>query len=172
MRLFAALLAAVVLHGCALAPPGATLPQLTSVPASFEMSARVSIRQGDRSEIAKLRWTHRAQGDVWVIASPLGNDVARIESDANGATLVQAGGSPRRAESFAALTEEVIGVPLDPATLAAWLHGDVRDMPANWRVTIDERQETGDVKLARRLTAIRGGVAVRLVVDEYQPLAE
>ena len=107
-----------------------------------------------------------------MIASPLGNDVARIDSDANGATLVQAGGSPRHAQSFAALTEEVLGVPLDPATLAAWLHGDVRDMPANWRVTVEQRQETGPVKLAKLLTAVRGGVAVRLVVDDYHPLAE
>jgi outer membrane biogenesis lipoprotein LolB len=172
MRFFAAVLAAVVLHGCALAPSSGSLPQLASVPAAFEMSARVSIRQFDRSDIAKLRWTHRARADTWIISSPLGNDVARIESNGDGATLVQAGGSPRHAQSFAALTEEVLGVPLDPPTLAAWLHGDIHDTPANWRVTIDERQETGDVKLARRLTAARGGVAVRLVVDDYKPLAE
>jgi hypothetical protein len=52
MRFFAAVLAAVVLHGCALAPSSGSLPQLASVPAAFEMSARVSIRQFDRSDIA------------------------------------------------------------------------------------------------------------------------
>jgi len=134
------------------------------------MSGRISIRQADRSDIAKLRWTHRKGSDAWVVASPLGNEVARIESDGHGATLVQAGGSPRRAASFEALTEESLGVGLDPEMLAAWLHGNLRDTPANWRVTIDETQQAGAVQLARRITAQRGDVVVRLVVDDYQPL--
>ena len=154
-----------------MAPP-APAPQLGSVPAAFEMSARISIRQADRSDIAKLRWTHRADRDAWVIASPLGNEVARIESDGSGARLLQAGGPTRQAASFEALAEETLGVPLDPAMLAAWLHGNLRDTPANWRVTIDEREQAGSVQLARRITAQRGDVVVRLVVDDYQPLAE
>jgi Outer membrane lipoprotein involved in outer membrane biogenesis len=135
------------------------------------MSGRISIRQADRSDIAKLRWTHHARGDAWIIASPLGNEIARIESDAEGASLVQAGGGTRRAASFEALAEETLGVGLDPAMLAAWLHGNLRDTPPNWRVTIDEKQDAGAVQLARRITAQRGDVVVRLVVDDYQPLA-
>jgi len=135
------------------------------------MSGRISIRQADRSDIAKLRWTHRGKRDVWIVASPLGNEVARIESDGDGATLAQAGGSSRSAASFEALAEETLGVGLDPEMLAAWLHGNLRDTPANWRVTIDETQQAGAVQLARRITAQRGDVVVRLVVDDYQPLA-
>ena len=136
------------------------------------MSARISIRQADRSDIAKLRWTHRGMRDAWVIASPLGNEVARIESDGSGATITQASGGGYQADSFSDLTERVLGVPLDPATLAAWLHGDVRNAPAGWRVTIDEKQQAGSVDLARRITAAHGDVVLRLVVDDYQPLQE
>jgi outer membrane biogenesis lipoprotein LolB len=136
------------------------------------MSARISIRQADRSDIAKLRWTHNANRDAWVISSPLGNEVARIESDGAGATLTQAAGGGYQADSFADLTERILGVPLDPATLAAWVHGDLRDAPKDWRVTIDEKQHAGAVDLARRITAARGDVVVRLVVDDYQPLQE
>jgi hypothetical protein len=43
------------------------------VPKAFEMSARLSIRQRDRSDIAKLRWTRRPDSDQWVFSSPIGN---------------------------------------------------------------------------------------------------
>src|SRR5688572_27897999 len=78
---------ALLLGACALAPPKTALPELAGVPAAFEMTGRLALRHGDRSEIARLRWTHRPGSDLWVIASPLGNEVARIESGSAGATL-------------------------------------------------------------------------------------
>jgi outer membrane biogenesis lipoprotein LolB len=167
----AALALAVALAGCALAPPSqAPLPRLSAVPASFEMSGRLALRQGDRSEIARLRWTHSPASDRWVIASPIGNEVARIESGAAGAKLTRAGGEPEEAASFAALTERLLGVALEPATLAGWLHGAVPRESGDWAVSIDESQRAGEVEMARRLTARRGEVTVRLVVDEYRSL--
>ena len=169
-RLCAALLP-LLLAACATAPPRAIAP-LAAVPPAFEMSGRLAVRQGDRSEIARLRWTHRPTGDLWVIASPLGNEVARIESSAAGATLSQ-GGEPVQAPSFAALTQRIVGVPLEPAALAAWLHGDTSGAtPGGWNVTIEETQAAGAIAIARRISAARGDVVVRLVVDEYRPVQE
>lgn len=165
-------LAALFLASCATIPP-APLPSLASVPAAFEMSGRLAVRQGDRSEIARLRWTHRPGSDRWTFASPLGNDVARIESSPAGATLTQAAGQPQSAASFAELTERILGIALDPATLASWLHGGTpAAAPGDWSVTIEETQRAGDVDLARRIHAARGDVVVRLVVDEYRALPE
>lgn len=173
MRFFVALVLALVLHGCAtLAPPPAPLPQLTAVPKAFEMNGRIAVRQDQRSDIAKLRWVHREAGDVWTISSPIGNEVARIESEPGGVVLSEAGAEPQRAASFEELTEKLLGVPLDPRTLAAWLHGDTRATPGQWRITIDETQPAGSVTLARRITATRGDTVVRLVVDEYRALPE
>lgn len=161
---------ALLLAACAAAPPQ-PLPELTGVPASFEMSGRLALRQGERSDIARLRWTHSPGSDVWVIASPLGNEVARIESGATGATLTQAGGGPEDAGSFAALTERLLGIALDPLQLARWLHGSVPAGGASdWEVKIEETQRAGTVDLARRMSARRGEVSVRLVVDEYRVL--
>jgi outer membrane biogenesis lipoprotein LolB len=167
----AALALAAALSGCALAPDKqVALPELTAVPASFEMSGRLALRQDDRSEIAKLRWTHSPQSDRWIIASPLGNEVARIESGAHGATLLRSGGAPEEAPSFSALTERLLGVSLEPSALAAWLHGAPPSPGGGWNVAIEESQRAGTVDLARRLTARRGDVTVRLVVDEYRSL--
>ena len=134
------------------------------------MSGRLSIRQGDRSDIARLRWTRAAGSDEWVFASPLGNEVARIESNAAGARLTRAGAPGEEAASFSELTERVLGIALDPNQLSAWLHGrrGASGLPADWKVTIDETQNAGTVELARRVTATRGEVVLRLVVDEYR----
>jgi outer membrane biogenesis lipoprotein LolB len=168
LRAAALTFVALLLAACATAPP-APLPELAAPPAAFEMAGRLAIRQGDRSDIAKLRWTHRPDGDVWVIASPLGNEVARIESSATGAVLRRAGAAPEEADSFSALTERLLGVGLDPDAMSAWLHGGQRgEAPSDWKVTIDETQRAGAVDLARRISASRGDVVVRLVVDEYR----
>jgi outer membrane lipoprotein LolB len=171
IRVLAALAAAVLLSACAALPPPQPPPALAGIPAAFEMAGRISVRMADKSEIARLRWTHRGREDLWVIASPLGNEVARIRSDASGATLT--GSAEESAESFALLTERLLGVALDPAELAAWLHGKLPPATAaGWKVTLDESQRAGEVDLARRLTASRGDVVVRLVVDDYRLLGE
>ena len=170
----AAVAAALVLAGCAvLAPEEATLPSLTSVPASFEMTGRIAVHQGDRSDIAVLRWTRRGRDDTWVIASPLGNEVARIDSTPDGATLHQAGGDSERAPSFEALTRRVLGVDLDPAWLAEGLHGKApSNLPDGWQFTIDETQPAGEIRLAKRITVRKDDTVVRLVVDSYRALDE
>jgi outer membrane biogenesis lipoprotein LolB len=170
----AAVLALVgLLAGCAMAPAPQRepLPTLAGVPEAFEMSGRLALRQGERSEIARLRWTHRGNSDLWVFASPLGNEVARIESDAGGAKLEQGGAAPaEHAASFAELAERAIGVPLDPGTLVAWLHSSGPLQGGDWNVAIEESTPAGSVTVARRITARRGEVTVRIVVDEYRVL--
>ncbi len=170
----AAAAAALALTACAaLAPQETPAPSLTSVPASFEMSGRLAVRQGQQSDIAELRWTRRGATDTWVIASPLGNEVARIESTPSGATLTQAGGSPEEAPSFEALTQKVLGVALDPDWLAQGLHGKVPpELPDGWRFSIDETQPAGAVQLAKRITVRKDDTVVRLVVDSYRALED
>jgi outer membrane biogenesis lipoprotein LolB len=167
----AALALAAMAAACAVTPsPQSALPSLAAVPASFEMSGRLALRQGDRSEIARLRWAHSPGGDRWVISSPLGNEMARIESSTAGATLARAGGESDEAASFAELTEKLLGVALDPAVLVGWLHGAGLERAGEWSVTVDETGKAGTVDISRRLTARRGDVTVRLAVDEYRSL--
>jgi outer membrane lipoprotein LolB len=167
------LAAALSAAACALTPGPAALPPLARAPSAFEMSGRLAVRQGDRSDIAKLRWTHQAAGDTWVISSPLGNEVARIDSSAGGATLQRAGAPPESAADFRSLTERALGVALDPKQLAGWLHDPLGPVTTSgWTVTIDEAQPAGAITIARRITATRGDVSVRLVVDEYRALAD
>jgi outer membrane biogenesis lipoprotein LolB len=170
IRRAATLALAALATACAVAPERTPLPALAGIPSAFEMSGRLALRQGDRSDIARLRWTHTASADRWVFASPLGNEVARIESGPRGATLARAGGEPEEAADFAQLTQKLLGIALDPATLVRWLHGSAPAAGAGLSVAIEESQRAGSVDVARRLSARRGDVTVRLVVDEYREI--
>jgi outer membrane biogenesis lipoprotein LolB len=167
---WAALACALALTACAIAPEPRTFTPLAAVPRAFEVSGRIAIRQGDRSDIAKLRWSRSAGRDVWVIASPLGNEVARIESGPDGTFLQQAGGGREQAPDFPSLTARILGVALDPSQVADWLHGGKPAQTGDWQVKVDETQRTGEVDLARRITASRGETVVRFVVDDYRAL--
>ena len=162
---------AALAAACAIAPAPRELQPLAAVPADFEVSGRLAVRQGERSDIARLRWTRKAGADAWVIASPLGNEIARIDSGAGGATLQRAGAGPEQAASFQALTERLLGVALDPEEMARWLHGAASlNARGDWKVSIDETQRAGNVELARRMSATRDDVTVRFVVDDYRAL--
>jgi outer membrane biogenesis lipoprotein LolB len=169
----AVLLFSVLLGACATVPAPQPLPQLESAPTAFEMSGRLALRQGDRSDIARLRWTRTKAGDLWVIASPLGNEVARIESGPKGASLVRAGAPAESAPDFRSLSDRLLGVALDPRDLANWLHAPLGGLSsAGWTVQVEEAQAAGKVTIARRIAASRGEVSVRLVVDDYRALGE
>ena len=171
MKCAASAVAAFLLASCAITPQPARLPELDRVPESFEMSGRLAVRQGDRSDIAKLRWTHAGARDTWVISSPLGNEVARIESAEHGATLQRAGASPESAPDFRSLTEQLLGVALEPRQLAAWLHSPVGALSTGgWTVQVEQTQRAGSVDIARLIVATRADASVRLVVDEYRAL--
>ena len=164
---------ALLLAACATEPPQ-PLPQLSKAPQSFEIAGRIAVRDGQKSDIAKLRWTRKPGGhDEWVLASPLGNEIARVESGPEGAVLFTSGSDTGWTTSFAAVTEKYLGVALDPDMLASWIHGGSTDAaPDGWKVTLDQTERAGSVDIARRITASRGDVVVKLVVDEYRSLGQ
>jgi outer membrane lipoprotein LolB len=162
-----ALLAALLVASCAAVPP-ALIP-LDGLPAAFEMGGRISVAQSGRGEILRLRWSHGPQADTWVLATPVGTEVARIERRPEGLVAYRPGAAPVSATSFADFTQDLLGASLDERLLVAWLHGRPLPGPGGWVVSIDEAQRIGDRDLARRITASQGEVVVKLVVDEYRP---
>lgn len=151
-----------------------------------------SINRGGTAEAVTGRFTlttHAARTTL-DLASPLGNTVARVEADANGATLTapQADGTLAtfKGESPEALAESVLGLSLPVSGLADWIAGrPVPDRPARvspkdgpvqrieqdgWSIIVDERFE--DTGMPRRLSLDRaaganaeGSLRLRLVID-------
>jgi outer membrane biogenesis lipoprotein LolB len=163
-RHLAAAAFAAVLNGCATVPPPPAPAELSG-PGAFDLSARISVRQGDKLDIAKLRWTHGASFDLWVISSPIGTELARIEREGEAVVLSRAGETPMTAPSFAAISESMLGVALEPGELAQWLQGAAPAPGGAWRVEVDERDAGGSV---RRLTAFHANTVVRIVIDSFR----
>lgn len=165
---FLSLFAALAVAACATVPEVA----LDGLPGAFEMRGRIAVRNGATGEIARLRWERSASADVWVLATPVGTELARIERDADGLMVYQPGAAPLAAASFSELTEHLLGAALEESLLVAWLHGRPAAGPEGWAVSIDESQVLGGREIARRITATRAQTVVKLVVDGYQPRPE
>jgi outer membrane biogenesis lipoprotein LolB len=146
--------------------PAPVIP-LDGLPEAFDMAGRMSVTQEGRGDIARVRWTHSPGADFWVLSSPVGTELARIERTAEGLVVHRPGMVPMTAGSFADLTENLLGAALDERLLIAWLHGRPVAGPDNWTVTVDETRRFGSSDVARRITAIRDGITVKLVVDDY-----
>ena len=166
MTRYASLAAALLLAACASAPP-APVP-LDGLPEAFEMAGRLSVAVSGRGEILRIRWRHSPRDDAWVLATPVGTEVARIERSGEGLTILRPGEAPATAASFADLTRDLLGAALDERALVAWLHGRPVAGPGGWSVAIDEAQRVGETDLARRITASRDATVVKLVVDDYR----
>jgi outer membrane lipoprotein LolB len=136
------------------------------------MAGRISVTQEGHGDIFRLRWTHRPASDVYSLVSPVGTELARIERGPQGYVAWRPGQTPVAVSEFATLTQHLLGVALDERALVAWLH--VRTgaaQSAGWWVTLEESQQVDGEEIARRLTAVRDGVTMKLVVDSYRAIA-
>lgn len=166
MKRPASLAAALLVAACASVP--APPISLDGLPTAFEMGGRLSVAQSGRGEIMRIRWSHAPGSDSWVIATPVGTEVARIEGTAGTIVLRRPGEVPMEASSFADLTENLLGAALDERLLVAWLHARPVAGAAGWAVAVDATQRIGETEVARRVTATRGETVVKIVVDEYR----
>jgi outer membrane lipoprotein LolB len=111
-----AVLAAALLAACA------TTPSFMPAP-SFELAGRIAVRYQERAFTGSLRWTQNAQGDDIWLSAPLGQTVARVQADAQGATLTAADQKQYRASSVESLTESGLGWRFPLAGMRHWVLG-------------------------------------------------
>jgi len=159
------------------------------------IGGRLSVRyqQNGRDEAVhgSFTWVQRPERTIVTLFSPLGQTIAAIEITPTLSTLTQAGQAPRTADNVDALAAE-LGWPLPVSGLRDWLQGFVSDTdgrrfvasPATdavnvttrdgWRLYYPIWHEDGEQKRPRRIDLERstiqaGEVAIRIVVDAWQP---
>ena len=113
-----AALCVALLSACAGVPP----QPLQSAP-SFELAGRIAVRYQDRGFSSALRWTQAAGGDEIWLTAPLGQTIAHLQADANGATLTGADQRQYRAGSIESLTKSAFGWRFPVAGLRYWVLG-------------------------------------------------
>lgn len=180
-RLLAAGAAALLCAACAMFTPGANVPAAES----FDILGRVLASGEGRAFSANFRWRHAAaDNEIWLM-TPVGQTLAYIAADANGATLTAADQQEYRALSVEGLTRQALGWPLPLAQLQHWIRGGTVPDSAVVAVTRDARgrlslleqegwrirytyPETGDGILPRQLELTQGGQRIRMVIDEWR----
>lgn len=167
MRRWSAIPVALWLAACATtAPP--PIP-LEGIPATFRMAGRLSVAQQGSGEIVRLSWDRRPASDTWIVLSPVGSELARIERGERGVQVLRQGEPPLAAASLGDVTSALLGVAIDERLLLAWLHGRPASGPGGWEVVIEPAADGSGV--ARRVTAASGETTLRLVVDRYEVLS-
>ena len=152
----------------------------------FDLSARVAVRYDGQAFSSGLRWRHAAARDeIWLVG-PVGQALAHIVDDGDGALLTSADKRQHRAASVEALTRQALGWELPVAHLKHWLRGArvpgittealerdaaqriVRLEQAGWRIILGYEPPQDSKELPRRLDLSRGAHEIRLVIDAWR----
>lgn len=183
------LLAATLgIGACAALPPPNSVPvslQRDSL-TSFSVAGRFSLRYEGKNYVGRLVWRHDTGRNELVLSSPLGQGMAEIVSDADGARLTSSDGSTRSAASTDELLQSVLGYPLPLNSLADWLRGHhpaggnlaadelgrpLRWQHDGWRVDYEYDNDDPRAVPGRLFIEGAGGVQLRLRLDEWSRLA-
>jgi outer membrane lipoprotein LolB len=191
-RALLAAFASLILSACASLPPPVAAPPLTvrEVLQDFSLEARFSLRHEEKNYNGRLSWRHAGSRDNLLLASPFGQGMAEITSDASGVRLLTSDGKSYEAADAERLTQQVLGFPLPLGKLADWVRGrntdgvldksaafDAFGRPLRlrqeaWR--IDYEYDTDDpLALPGRLFIERDGVLeLKLRIDEWLRLQD
>jgi outer membrane lipoprotein LolB len=136
-----ALLAALI-AGCASLP---VPPPLNSAgtPDAFAFSGRLAVHERDNNVTGGLHWRHDGARDDILLSTPLGQGVAQIVNDPNGATLTTSDGKTYQAADAEQLTAKVTGWRIPVSGLTFWLRG----LPQSGSTAHEERDDKGRLKL-------------------------
>jgi outer membrane lipoprotein LolB len=187
LRTIALAFCAFLMTACAIAPssPAGVLPARATLDA-FSLEGRFSLRNEDKSYSGRLSWRHDRGGDEVLLSSPLGQGIAEIVSDAEGARLTANDGRVYSAADAETLTRDALGYPLPLAQMSDWVRGRLRDAEessfdelgrplkqriAMWRIEYGyENDDAGAVPNRVFAERVGGGLELRLRIDEWTQL--
>jgi outer membrane lipoprotein LolB len=173
----------VLFAGCAqVAPRDSGVVASAYVP-QFELAGRLSVRDGQRGEFGTLRWKRAADSERITLLSPLGQIVAELSQQRGQPARLVANNETRTAATLADLTREALGTAVPVDELARWVQGltgvtssgssnlaAAQFQHAGWQVEAENHRIVEGSAIPTRLTAVKGDVVVKLVVDEWKPL--
>ncbi|HEV7617105.1 MAG TPA: lipoprotein insertase outer membrane protein LolB [Burkholderiaceae bacterium] len=156
------------------------------------MSMRYQQNGNDQAVHGSFTWAQSPGRTVVTLLSPLGQTIAAIDITPNLSTLTRAGQAPRTATDVDALAAGALGWPLPVSGLRDWLQGFATDADGKrfvaapyggttdvttrdgWRIHYSSWQDDAAQNRPKRIDLSRntvqaGDVAIRLVIDTWQP---
>jgi outer membrane lipoprotein LolB len=176
----------VLLAGCASSPPS---PQSIMRPAQgeaapFDLDGRIAVTYEGGNSSATVHWTHRPAEDEILLLAPLGQTVARINSNANGVEL-ETSDRLYTAQDTEDLTQQVLGWSLPLSGLRYWVlalptpenkadivhdgNGRVKEIYQDgWAIRYARYTGETPDSLPTRVILQRDEVELQLLVDEWK----
>lgn len=188
LRALSIMLGALCAGACAsLAPPmeSVVAPARNQLQ-SFSLEGRFSLRHEEKSYAGRLTWRHVGGTDELLLASPFGQGMAEIVSDAAGARLTTGDGKSYVAADTETLTDQVLGYPLPLSHLLDWLRGisadgdfealDAFGRPLRlhqdaWRISYEYDNDDPQALPGRLFVQRDGVLELRLRIDEWRSLS-
>lgn len=187
-RLAWAALVGLVLAGC-VSPPRAPVDGLAADPAlltRWAASGRMAIAAGDEGGSGAFDWSQDGVTSRLALRGPLGAGAMRVVVSPGMLTLADGSGRVLDADRARADLQARLGADLPWDYLRYWLLGvpapgvgatvlaqDVAPWrvieQAGWRLAYDSFAVIEGLNLPRRLTAERGAVRVKVIVDTWLP---
>ena len=182
-RVFWTALIAVVVAGCASMQP---VPEKAGRAAPFDVLGRVLVLYEGKSVTANVRWLHARDSDELWLMTPVGQVMAHVREDANGATLTGADKRQFSASRVEALTKQGLGWELPLARLQHWIRGVPMPntpfetpergeggkprvlMQDGWKITYDYYPAAENDGLPRRMEVVSEAQTLRLVIDTWR----
>lgn len=188
-RALGALLVALGLGACAsLSPPAGSGTALQKDQLrSFALEGRFSLRHEEKSYTGRLSWRHVGGQDAVLLASPFGQGMAEIVSDAAGVVLTAGDGKSYAAPDAETLTQEVLGYPLPLNRLLDWVRArgasgtvDAQDgfgrplrlRQGAWRIDYEYDNDDPQALPGRLFVRRDDGLELRLRIDEWRQLTD
>lgn len=181
----AALAAALAMSACAVLPPA-----VPHYPTPFDLSGRVRVNHDGRAFSSGVRWQHAPGRDEMWLLTPVGQALAHIVSEADGASYTGADRRQYQAATVEALTRQALGWELPLTRLQYWARGEIapgstpdaveRDAGQRlarleqdgWRIEFTNYSADEHSGLPRRLDLVRGTYEIRLVIDLWRAASD
>lgn len=177
-----ALAVAAMLSACAMLQPERPAERARA----FDLVGRVAVNHEGRAFSGGVRWEHTAERDeIWLL-TPVGQALAHIVGDAQGATYTGADRSRHSAGDIASLTRRALGWELPIEHLSWWVQGAIapaaviqhveRDehgrlatlAQEGWRIGYTYSAPAEQGGRPRRLDIANGTQVIRLIIDSWR----
>lgn len=152
--------------------------------AGFSIQGRIGIQTNPKGFSGSLIWQHSANADDIALYSPLGSQVASINSTATQITLLDSSGKSYSAADAETLTQDVLGWRLPLKGLSDWALGRPRSAPIQhsawnaqgqlthleqdgWNIEYDNYQQQGAYALPSKIYLKSQQLNIKLLVEKW-----
>lgn len=136
----------------------------------FTAVGRLALSNGERRDHLRFQWEHSPESDQVLLMSPLGQGIAELTRDTQGARLLKGNQAPLFAANLTALTQQVFGSALPLEHLADWLRGAQPAMSGEidgWTVAVLDVSPFRQHHLVRVLEVKQGEVEMKLIIETW-----